>query len=47
MDNASLTMRRVFADGRMEAPRKIAATSSARGSGFPRATLSGKTAWIA
>jgi len=46
-DATSIMTRRVRADGRMDAPRKVAATSTARGSGFPRLTSSGKTAWLA
>ncbi|MDP9191420.1 MAG: glycoside hydrolase [Acidobacteriota bacterium] len=46
-DNSSIMMRRVYSDGRMAAPQKLAATTSARGAGFPRAALTGKTAWFA
>ncbi|HEV7764923.1 MAG TPA: sialidase family protein [Thermoanaerobaculia bacterium] len=46
-DDSSIVMRRVRADGSMAAPQNLAAISSARGSGFPRATLVGKTAWFA
>jgi hypothetical protein len=47
IEGASIMVRRVYADGRMDAPQKLAATSSARGAGFPRAALDGKTAWLA
>ena len=46
-DDSAIFIRRVYADGRKAAPQKLAATKSARGSGFPRATLTGKTAWFA
>jgi hypothetical protein len=46
-DDSSILVRRVSADGRLAAPQKLAATTSARGAGFPRATLTGKTAWFA
>jgi hypothetical protein len=46
-NNAGIFARRVQADGRAAAPVKLAATSSARSSGFPRATLVGKTAYLA
>jgi hypothetical protein len=46
-DNSSILVRRVYADGRLAAPQKLAATTSARGAGFPRATLTGNTAWFA
>lgn len=47
IDASSILVRRVYADGRMAAPQKLAATTSARAAGFPRATLTGKTAWFA
>jgi hypothetical protein len=46
-ENAGIFVRRVFADGRTEEPVKLAATSSARASGFPRAALVGTTAYFA
>jgi hypothetical protein len=46
-DDSSIFTRRVYANGRMAAPQKLAATISARGAGFPRATLTGNTAWFA
>jgi hypothetical protein len=46
-DDAGIYARRVYADGRADAPVKLAATSSARGSGFPRAALVGTTAYFA
>ena len=46
-DDSSILVRRVQADGRLAAPQKLAATTSARGAGFPRATLTGNTAWFA
>lgn len=46
-DKAGIYARRIFPDGRMHAPVQLAATSSARASGFPRAALSGKTVYLA
>ncbi len=46
-DDSSILVRRVHADGRLAAPQKLGPTTSARGAGFPRATLTGKTAWFA
>lgn len=46
-DDSSILVRRVYADGRLAAPQKLAATTSARSAGFPRATLTGNTAWFA
>lgn len=45
--NAGIFVRRVFGDGRTLEPVKLAATSSARASGFPRAALAGATAYFA
>jgi hypothetical protein len=45
--NAGIFARRVSSDGKMDEPVKLAATSSARASGFPRATLVGTTAYFA
>jgi hypothetical protein len=46
-DDAGIFARRVFPDGKMNEPVKLAATSSARASGFPRAALVGTTAYFA
>lgn len=46
-DNAGIFARRVYADGKLDEPVKLAATSSARASGFPRAALAGTTAYFA
>ncbi|HEY0156100.1 MAG TPA: sialidase family protein [Thermoanaerobaculia bacterium] len=46
-DSSGIFARRVHPDGRAEAPVKLAATSSARASGFPRAALVGNTAYFA
>ncbi len=45
--NAGIFVRRVYAGGRAAEPVKLAATSSARASGFPRAALIGNTAYFA
>jgi len=45
--NAGIFARRVYPDGKMDEPVKLAATSSARASGFPRAVLAGTTAYFA
>ncbi|HYK05625.1 MAG TPA: sialidase family protein [Thermoanaerobaculia bacterium] len=46
-DNAGIFARRVSPDGKLDEPVKLAATSSARASGFPRAALAGTTAYFA
>ena len=46
-DDSGIFARRVHPDGRAEAPVKLAATSSARASGFPRAALVRNTAYFA
>lgn len=46
-DNAGIFARRVSSDGKLGEPVKLAATSSARASGFPRAVLAGTTAYFA
>lgn len=46
-ENAGIFVRRVFADGRAAEPVRLASTSSARASGFPRAALTGNTAYLA
>jgi len=45
--DSGIFARRVHPDGRRGAPIKIAATSSARASGFPRAALIGNAAYVA
>jgi hypothetical protein len=46
-NDAGIFARRVYPDGKADAPVKLAATSSARASGFPRAALLGTTAYFA
>ena len=46
-DAAAITMRRASPDGRLSPPMKVAPTSAARGSGFPRTVLIGSTAYVA
>ncbi|HYO75572.1 MAG TPA: sialidase family protein [Thermoanaerobaculia bacterium] len=46
-NNAGIFVRRVGPNGRPEAPIKLAATSSARASGFPRTAIAGTTAYFA
>ena len=43
----SIMLRRVRANGKMDAPVKLAATTSARAAGFPRGVLIGKSAYFA
>ncbi|HEX8617746.1 MAG TPA: sialidase family protein, partial [Thermoanaerobaculia bacterium] len=45
--DAAIFARRVHPDGRSDEPVKLAAITSARSSGFPRATLVGTTAYFA
>lgn len=47
IENEAIMLRRVHANGKMDAPQKLAATTSARAAGFPRAALIGKTAYFA
>jgi hypothetical protein len=47
IEGSSIFVRRVHPDGRAETPVKLADTSSARASGFPRAALLGNTAYFA
>ena len=47
IENDAIMLRRVYANGRMEAPVKFAATTSARAAGFPRGAIVGKTAFFA
>ena len=47
IENDAILLRRVHANGRAAAPVKLAATTSARAAGFPRAALVGKTAFFA
>jgi hypothetical protein len=44
---ASIMVRRVRPDGRMEAPRELGAVTAARASGFPRGALAGNSAYFA
>ena len=44
---AGIMLRRVYPDGRRDAPVRLAATSAARAAGFPRAARIGKTAYFA
>jgi hypothetical protein len=46
-DDAGIYARHVYPDGKLDEPVKLAATSSARASGFPRAALAGTTAYFA
>lgn len=46
-DDAAIVARRVHRDGRLDAPMRIAGTSSARGSGFPRTAIVGNDVWFA
>jgi hypothetical protein len=39
--------RRIRANGTMDVPVKLAPTSAARASGFPRAAIAGKSAYFA
>jgi hypothetical protein len=45
--DSGIFARRVYADGKLDAPIRIASTSSARASGFPRAARIGNTAYVA
>ena len=47
IESDAIVIRRVHASGRMDATMKLAATTSARAAGFPRAVLIGKTAYFA
>ena len=47
IEGEAIMMRRIHANGRTDAPQKLAATTSARAAGFPRAVLIGKSAYFA
>ena len=47
IEGDALFTRRVFANGRVDAPLRLATLPSARAAGFPRATLAGNTAYFA
>lgn len=47
IEGEAIMLRRVHANGRLDAPQKLAATTSARAAGFPRAVLIGKSAYFA
>ncbi|HUP60845.1 MAG TPA: sialidase family protein [Thermoanaerobaculia bacterium] len=47
VENDDIMLRRVPANGKPAAPVKVAATTAARGSGFPRAALLGNTVYVA
>ena len=46
-ENASILLRRVWPNGRMNQPVRVASSSTARGAGFPRMTLAGDRLYIA
>lgn len=47
IEGEAILLRRILPNGRMDATQKLAATTSARAAGFPRAVLIGKTAYFA